>query len=86
MEKKRVTIITSETHEVLVVRKTANRDNRRWCPACSLDVDMVSPQEAAHRLGVSPREIFRQLEAEKIHFNEEPGMPFLICPNSFAAT
>lgn len=85
MEKKKITIITSETHEVLVVRKAANIELRRWCPRCNLDVDMFTPQEAARMLGTSPREIYRQLEAGEIHFSEEPGMPLLVCRNSFQA-
>lgn len=85
MEKKKITIITSETHEVLVVRKAADIEIRRWCPRCSLEVDMFTPQEAATVLGTSPREIYRQLEAGEIHFSEEPGMPLLVCRNSFRA-
>ena len=83
MEKKKITIITSETHEVLVVRKTMDKQIRRWCPLCSLDVDMFTPQGAATMLGTSIREIYRQLEAGKIHFCEEPSMPLLVCGDSF---
>jgi hypothetical protein len=85
VEKKKVTIITSETHEVLVVRKAADIEFRRWCPLCSLEVAMFSPQEAATMLGTSVRQIYRQLEAGEIHFSEEHGMPLLVCRNSFPA-
>jgi hypothetical protein len=82
VEKKKITIVTSETHEVLVVRRAAEPEFRRWCPLCSLDVDMFTPPGAAAMLGTSTREIYRQLEAGEIHFSEEPGMPLLVCGNS----
>lgn len=85
MEKKKITIITSETHEVLVVRRTTDKQIRRWCPLCSLDVDMFTPQGAATMFGTSIREIYRQLEAGKIHFCEEPSLPLLVCGDSFRA-
>ncbi len=85
MEKKKITIITSESHEVLVVRRATEREFRRWCPLCGLDVDMFTPQGAATMFGMNIREIYRQLEAGDIHFCEEPSMPLLVCGDSFKA-
>jgi predicted site-specific integrase-resolvase len=43
---------------------------------------MITPEEAALILQTSTRTIYSWVEADLIHFNEQPGGSLLICPDS----
>lgn len=43
---------------------------------------MVTPDEAAAITGVTPRNIYRWIEAERLHYTEMPEGLLLICINS----
>src|SRR5947209_15101331 len=78
---KRRVEISVETTRVLVI----SREQRRrifWCADCAAEVEMLTVDEAAAVSSTDPRAIFRLLEDRKLHFNETPGSPILICPNS----
>ncbi len=53
------------------------------CPKCLAVVKMLAPEEASTLSGVSVREIFRWLEASRIHFIETSEGRLFICANSF---
>ena len=55
----------------------------RWCRLCSRGVEMVTPEEMAALMGVSPRQIYRQIEEGRVHFVEEPDTVLLVCQTSF---
>jgi excisionase family DNA binding protein len=55
-----------------------------WCGQCGRQREMIRPEEAAARAGVSLRTIYRQVEAHKLHFIETPEGLVLICPDSVA--
>lgn len=83
MRKKRIEI-TVETDQVVIIRKT-QRLSRAWCQDCGELVKLVTAEAAAVASGVSPRTIYRWVEAGKIHFTEQPGGSLLICLNSLTA-
>lgn len=80
MEKRRKTIITSETHEVLVVRRPLSPAIRIWCPVCAEELDMLKPEEAAAVANVNTRTIYAWVETGRIHHTETSGGEVLICP------
>ena len=41
-----------------------------WCSQCGEQRQMIHPEEAAARAGVSLRAIYRLVEAHKLHFIE----------------
>jgi len=47
---------------------------------------MLSPDEAARKLGVSVRAVNRWVEAEAVHFNETDRGLLLICADSLGRT
>ncbi len=81
MKTTRKTEITVETERVLVIRG-ARRARVVWCAACSAQVKMVTPEQAALVARVSARTIYRWVEAERLHFSETPDGWLLVCLNS----
>jgi hypothetical protein len=86
VEKKKVTIITSETHEVLVVRQLPRSPIHAWCSGCSAEAEMITPADGALVSGVSARTIYRWVEAGSVHFAETAEGLLLICQQSLAET
>jgi len=52
------------------------------CSQCGGNSRFVSPAEAARASGESLRQIFRRIEAAKIHFVETPEGRLLVCLDS----
>jgi excisionase family DNA binding protein len=78
MSKFRKTVTTIETREVLVVRLTAQMQ-APLCAACTDEVGMLTPREAAHLVGVSQRTVYRWVEDERIHFAETADGDLFVC-------
>ena len=80
VEKKKTTTITSESHELFIVRRGAEQPIRMWCPDCAAEVDMLKPEEAAVIANVDTRTIYRWIEAAQIHHSESGEGNVLVCP------
>lgn len=76
---KRKAEITFEIEETTIVRQ-ATKLVSAFCMQCQTPVKMLTPEIAAAFSGFSEREIFRLMEAGKIHF-VEAERPY-ICRNS----
>jgi len=76
---KRKAEITFEIEETVILRQ-AERISNRFCPQCGALVEMASPQTIADFSSLSEREIFRLVEAGKIHFIEAERV--LVCLDS----
>ena len=61
--------ITIELEETVVLRE-GSKVLSGFCPFCRDNVHMFPPEVLAQMTGSSEREIFRLLEAGKIHFTE----------------
>ena len=79
MATKRRTEIIIETERIIIVPFLSASV---WCNACSLQVEMLSPEQAATLVNVPPRTIYRWVEAQLLHFVEEEDGRLLICRNS----
>ncbi len=66
---KRKAEITFEVEETIVLRQAA-QISKRFCRQCGALIEMASPQTIAGFSPLSEREIFRLVEAGKIHFVE----------------
>ena len=53
-----------------------------WCAHCEAEVEWFPALEAAEFLSVSEREVFRLVEASRIHFLEFDLLSLLICRRS----
>ena len=82
VEKKKVTIITNETHEVLVFRQLPIPPIRAWCAGCGMEAEMISPEQSGLLAEVSVRTVYRWAEAGAVHFAETHDGLLLICQQS----
>lgn len=78
---KKKTKLTIETERVLVIRR-GSVGRRAACGACGEVVGLLTADEAAALLRVSPRAIYRQVEGGRVHFTETADGALLICLNS----
>lgn len=70
------------THEVWVVRRAPAAEAAgppRWCLVCAGPAEMVAPEAAAALAGVSPRAVYRWIEAGRAHFAESPDGRVHVC-------
>lgn len=77
---RRRTEITVETERLLIIR--GHKKAVAWCAACQQHREMLTIDEAALRVGVSSRAIFRWVESGTIHYTETADGLLLICPTS----
>ncbi|MCA1625545.1 MAG: hypothetical protein LC768_14105 [Acidobacteria bacterium] len=75
--------ITFEIEETIVVRQ-GEKLSREFCPLCGIVVDMLTPQFATAASKKPVRQIFRLIEAGKVHFSETDGG--LICLDCLTAS
>jgi hypothetical protein len=68
--------------EVVSVEYVPPANIRGWCQQCGKEVLMLTAEAAAAAHGTSPREIYRQLDDNKLHFQESPGGTVFICSES----
>jgi hypothetical protein len=52
------------------------------CPQCKRDVLKLTPEAAAAATGITPREIYRGIDEEKLHFDELPTGQVFVCSES----
>ena len=67
--KRKRTQIVFELDEVLVIRRRQTVAFA-WCSECGDQAQMLTPDQAATIAGISPRLIYRCIEARRIHFSE----------------
>ncbi len=75
------TEITVETERVIVI-PAPTMPFHLWCQACCARVEMMTAEQAARLLQVTPRVVYRWVEAQLLHFIEEPDGRVLVCRNS----
>ena len=73
--------ITMERDELSVIRRPVHRAFT-WCAQCEERVQMITPDEAVAVAGRSAREIYRWVEAGRVHFRETPQGLLSICLRS----
>ena len=83
MKRDKWTETVTETREVLTVRRGRGAP-AVWCPACAQVTRMVRPEWAAAAAALSGRELYRRVEAGRLHGAEAPDGSLLICLNSLA--
>ena len=78
---RRITEITVETDETFTIRRSAD-SVRVPCPQCGSLSAMVTPNEAAALFGVGIRDLCREIDAGRLHFQEIESGSVLICLGS----
>lgn len=78
-------LITTESHEVFILRTGSSQSFRGFCAACGGEADLVTLDQAVNISGISAKELFRLAEAERIHTIETDRKHLLICTASMGA-
>jgi hypothetical protein len=81
MATKRRTEIIVET-ERIIMTSPPSVSLHKWCEHCSAQVEMMTPEHAATLIQITPRVVYRWIEAQLLHFIEEADGRVLICRNS----
>jgi len=77
------TEITIETDRMFIIRRRSTLI-QTWCATCSEVVKMAALEDAANLAGMRSREVYRAVEAGKLHFLETVEGRLLVCLNSLA--
>ena len=75
------TVVTFEAWQQTVVSRQ-NGPVSGKCSYCKRETTMFTPNEFARLQGLTPRELFRGIEAGNIHFIEKKDGSLLICGDS----
>ena len=79
--RRRRTEIAIELEEIFVIRGRRSTAPA-WCDSCANQVQMLTPDQAATIAGLSPRLIYRWIEAGRIHFSETAEGGLFVCQSS----
>ncbi len=77
-------MITTERHEVFVIRQNGDKAVHGFCPACEQEVEMLTFDLAISFSGMRGRDLVRESEYGPIHSIETTGGHLLICKSSLA--
>ena len=75
-------LITTESHEVFIIRQSGHHTVPGFCPACKAQVEMVNLDTAVSHSGISGRELIRRSEDGDVHSIEAATGHLLICKRS----
>jgi hypothetical protein len=75
-------LITTVSHEVLIVRASRRPTVRGFCPNCEAEVEMLTLDSAASVSERPGREVVRQIADDEIHSVEAANGRLLVCRNS----
>jgi hypothetical protein len=81
-EKAKKYLITAESHELYILRKSKKKSLRGYCVECGTEVEMLTLDEITTQTKTPTRELFRMIEQNSVHSIEPESGHLLICRNS----
>jgi hypothetical protein len=81
--KRKRTEITIEFEEVIQAA-SQRRLTRAWCPACSSEAQMLTPDQAAEMTQATVRAVNQRVEEGSVHFLETADGRLWVCANSLS--
>lgn len=75
-------LITTETHEIFIVRRNGRNTVKGNCGECGREVGMLTIDAAVTLTGIRSLELFRMLEDGRVHYVESMEGHLLICEPS----
>ncbi len=79
----RQTKVTIETESLLILQ--ARTSNRRWCPACGLEGEMIALENLGVVSNLEEAAVEQWLNSSALHRSSAPDGSTLICLNSLLA-
>ena len=80
--KRKKYLITTESHEIFIVRRNSKQTIRGFCPDCQKEVEMLTLDLITTQTGKPTRELFPLIEKNLIHSIETATGHLLICLDS----
>lgn len=77
--KRKKYLITTESHEVWVVRRNGVKAIRGFCLECEKEVEMMTLDSALNLSGISIRRLVHLAEKGEIHFRENEAGNMFLC-------
>lgn len=75
-------LITTEKHEIFIVRMNGHRTIRGFCSDCETEVEMLTFDSAINFSGIGGRELIGKVWIGEIHVIETTNGHLLVCKNS----
>lgn len=75
-------LITTESHEIFIVRYNGSQTFREFCPDCQKEVEMLTLDLITTQTGKRTRELFPLIEKNLIHSIETSTGHLLVCLDS----
>lgn len=75
-------LITTESHERLIVRQTENQSFRAFCSGCGKEVEMLTLDAVTSEMGIRTHELLQLIEENSVHSLEIESGHLLVCLNS----
>ncbi len=75
-------LITTESHEIFIVRVNRRSNIRGFCPDCAEEVELLTLDEAVSVSTRKTRELIREIEADAVHSIETLSGHLLLCRRS----
>jgi hypothetical protein len=82
VEKRKKFLITSESHEIFIVRRNSNNTIQGFCSECQKEVEMLTLDSITSNTGRRTRELVQLIENNLIHSTETATGHLLICLDS----
>ena len=83
-EKAKKILITTEKHEIFIVRRGHDTAIHGFCPECKVEVEMLTFDAAVSFAQKQTRELFELIERGVIHSVETTTGHLLVCKSSLA--
>ena len=75
-------LITTESHEVFIVRLGGGSNIKGFCAPCAGEVDLLTIDEAVSFSALGTRELIRRIERGAVHAVETASGHLLVCRSS----
>ncbi len=75
----KIILITTESHEVIVIRGDGQHTVQGYCPVCGSVVEMMSLDMAVNHSGIGGRELVYRSDGGEVHSIESPAGHLLFC-------
>lgn len=77
-------LITTESHEIFILRAGSKESFRGFCSGCGREEELLTLDQAVSTSGIGAKEIFWLAESGRIHAIETDTKHLLICLVSIA--
>jgi hypothetical protein len=78
-------LITTESHEVFIVRLAGGSNIQGFCALCAEETVLLTLDEAVSFSALHTRELLRQIECAAVHSVETASGHLLVCRRSLAS-